>query len=388
MATQLLHSPRAASTTVVVRPAVSRAERNEFVRLPWPIYRNDPAWAPPLLLERKEFIDPKKHPFYLHGCARPMIAWRGGRAVGRILVSDDPLYNARHEDNVGCFGMFESIDDPAVSDALLESAADWLLARGRTRILGPIDYSTNYACGLLVDGFDTPPRVMMNHNPPYYARLLEQWGLTKAKDLYAWWFTDNSCIEEWRPRVERLAARSGVTVRPVRRADLAADVMRCREIYNAAWAENWGNVPMTLEEFNHLAKFLLHLAIPELILIAEIGDRPVGFSMTLPDFNEAARPLNGRLFPYGLPIGLIRFLRRLKRVKTGRLLALGLAPEFRRQGVAELLILRTFDYGKNEVGFTGAELSWTLEDNYLINRTIQAVGGQRYKTYRIYERTL
>ncbi len=388
MTTQLRPPDSPAQTRIEIRPAVSRLDRNQFVRLPWQIYRDDPAWAPPLLMERKEFIDPRKHPFYIHGAAVPLIAWRAGRPVGRILVSDDPLFNAHHGDNVGCFGMFESIDDQAVADSLLDAAVNWLAARGRSRIMGPIDYSMNYSCGLLIDGFDTPPRVMMNHNPPYYARLLEAWGLTKAKDLYAWWFTTDNRIEQWRPRVERIVARSGVTVRPLRRNDLTADILRCRDIYNGAWADNWGDVPMTLAEFNHLAKFLMHLAIPELIFIAEAKGRPVGFSMTLPDFNEAARSINGRLFPFGLPIGLIRFYRNLKRIKTGRLLALGVIPEFRRQGIAELLILRTFDYGTKEIGLTGAELSWTLEDNSLINRTIEAVGGHRYKTYRIYQKAI
>ena len=371
-----------------MRPVVSRADRQRFVRFPWCIYRDDPQWAPPLLMERKEFIDPRKHPFYLHGAALPLLAWRGGQPVGRILVSDDPLYNAHHRENTGCFGMFESIDDPEVARALLDAAAAWLAGRGRNRMLGPIDYSMNYTCGLLVDGFDSPPRVMMNHNPPYYSQLLESWGLTKAKDLYAWWFDSDNAIDSWRPRVERIVARTGVTVRPLRRDDLSAEILRCRQIYNEAWKDNWGDVPMTLAEFQHLAKSLLQVATPELILVAEKKERPIAFSMTLPDFNEAVKPIDGRLFSYGLPIGLLRFLRNLKRIKTARLLALGVLPDFRRQGVAELLILRTFDYGRGTMGYTGAELSWTLEDNVLINRTIEAVGGRRYKTYRVYERAI
>ena len=281
------------------------------------------------------------------------------------------------------------IDDPAVAGALLDAAAAWLVARGRSRMLGPIDYSLNYACGLLIDGFDTPPRVMMNHNPPYYLRLLEGAGLTKAKDLYAYWFDCGAnAIERWRPRVERAVARHGVTVRPLVRKDLAAELLRCKAIYNEAWKENWGDVPMTLAEFEFMGKALYHLAVTDLLLMAEIGGRPVAFSMTLPDFNEAARGLDGRLFPYGLPIGLARFWRNLKRLKTGRLLALGVIPEYRRQGIAELLILRTFDHAKQKMGYSGAELSWTLEDNALVNRTIESVGARHYKTFRIFERPI
>ncbi|HEV3418604.1 MAG TPA: GNAT family N-acetyltransferase [Pirellulales bacterium] len=388
MSTQITHPAIRADRRIEVRPAISRYDRGHFLRFPWQVYVDDPAWIPPLLIERKDFINPRKHPFYQHGAAVPFVAYRDGQPAGRILVSDDPLFNAHHEDNAGCFGMFDSIDDPEVAHALLEAAAEWLAARGRTRMLGPIDYSMNYGCGLLVEGFDTPPRVMMNHNPPYYRALLESWGLTKAKDLYAWWFDGENRIDRWRPRVERAVARSGVTVRPLRRNDLPAEILRCRAIYNEAWRDNWGDVPMTLAEFEYLAKFLLHLAVPDLLLMAEVKGRPVAFSMTLPDFNEAARSLDGRLFPFGLPIGLVKFWRNLKRVKTARLLALGVLPEYRRQGIAELLILRTFDYGTRQMGYTGAELSWTLEDNVLINRTIEAVGGRRYKTYRIFERSI
>jgi GNAT superfamily N-acetyltransferase len=388
VSTQIIPSPIRADRAIEVRPAIARHDRRTFLELPWQIYADDPIWVPPLLIERRGFIDPRRHPFYQHGAAIPLVAYRDRRPVGRILVSDDPLFNAHHEENVGCFGMFESVDEPAVATALLNAAADWLARRGRSRMMGPIDYSMNYACGLLVEGFDSPPRVMMNHNPPYYRRLLESCGLTKAKDLYAWWFDRENRIERWRPRVERAVARIGVVVRPLRRDDLPSEILRCRAIYNEAWKDNWGDVPMTLAEFEHLAKFLLHLAVPDLLLVAEVNGRAVAFSMTLPDFNEAARRLNGRLFSYGLPIGLLKFWRNLKSVKTARLLALGVIPEYRRKGIAELLILRTFDFGSQAMGYTGAELSWTLEDNALINRTIEAVGGRRYKTYRIYQRVI
>ena len=264
----------------------------------------------------------------------------------------------------------------------------WLRGRGRTGMLGPMDYSTNYSCGLLVDGFNTPPRVMMNHNPPYYEELLTSWGLTKAKDLYAWWFTDNTRIEAWRPRVERLVRRSGVKIRYMRRDDVFQEIQTCKRLYNEAWNENWGFVPMSDAEFDDMARLLKHLAVAEMLLVAEVNGEAVGFSITLPDFNEAIGPLNGRLTRFGLPIGLLRLRTNLKRIKTARLIALGVLPEFRRRGIAEMLILRTFDYGRDQLGYTGAELSWTLEDNQLINRTIEAVGGTRYKTYRMFEKAI
>jgi GNAT superfamily N-acetyltransferase len=365
----------------------SRTERDDFIRLPWRIYQNDPHWVPPLLIERKALVNPQKHPFYKHGSAAMFVAYAGRDPVGRVLASDDPHFNAQQGVNVGGFGLFESIDDSETAHALLDAAERWHRKRGRSSMLGPMEYSTNYSCGLLVRGFDTPPRVMMNHNPPYYEELLTSWGLTKAKDLYAWWFTANPQIEQWRGRVERLMRRSGVTIRYMQRDNVYQEILTCKRLYNEAWKENWGFVPMSDAEFDDMAKLLKHLAVPELLLVAEIEGEAVGFSITLPDFNEAIGPLNGRLTRFGLPIGLLRFRANLKRIKTARLLALGVLPKFRRRGIAEALILRTFDFGRNQLGYTGAELSWTLEDNQLINRTIEAVGGQLYKTYRLYEKS-
>ncbi len=372
-----------------VRKVSTRRELDQFVKLPWQIYAGDPHWVPPLLIEVKEFLDRTRHPFYLHGDAAEFLALRGQAAVGRILVSDDPNFNKTHGTNLGCFGMFESVDEPSVAQALLDAAASWLRARGRTAILGPIDYSLNYPCGLLVEGFDTPPRVMMNHHPPYYGPLLESCGLAKTKDLYSWWFADPyDMVSRWRRREEWLSRRGRVTVRPFRRRDFAADVERAREVYCSAYEDNWGFVRLTDAEFRYLAHQLARIAVPELVLLAEADGKPVGFSITLPDINEAIRPLDGRLTTLGLPIGFVRLLLRRPKIKTARMLVLVVLEGYRRRGVSELLILRTLDYGKNVLGFTAAELGWTLEDNDLINRTIETVGGRRYKTYRIYQKDI
>jgi GNAT superfamily N-acetyltransferase len=367
---------------------LSRRDRLEFVRFPWRIYANDSQWVPPLEMERLQFIDRASHPFYKHGDAAMFLARRGGAVVGRILASDDPRYNAEHGTNAGAFGMFETIDDQGVASSLLNAASQWMAARGRTAMLGPIDYSTNYACGLLVDGFNTPPRVMMNHNPRYYAGLLEAYGLAKAKDLYSWWFDDElDMIQKWRRRADFLAAR-GVVIRTFRRSEIKSEVMRCKNIYNEAWERHWGFVKMTDAEFRAYGKFLAELAIPELLLLAEVDGQPVGFSLTLPDFNEALVDLNGRLTRWGLPTGYFKFRRNLRQIRTARLVTFGILDQYRRRGIAELLILRTLDYGKNVLGYSGAELGWTLEDNDSINRPIATVGGQKYKTYRIYEKAL
>jgi len=383
------HSMHPHFQPVQVREVRSRKQRNQFVRFPFSIYAGDSNWSPPLFLEVKAFLDRKKHPFYKHGEATQYLAYRDGKVVGRILVSDDPNYNSEHLTNQGCFGMFECIDDQRVANSLLNAAADWLRRRGRTEMMGPIDYSTNYPCGLLIEGFDTPQRVMMNHNPAYYARLFESWRLWKAKDLYAWWFDDSSdMLSQWARRAERLAERGSVKVRPVRLDDFEADVQRCLNVYNESWEKSWGFVKMTEAEFRDMAKHLKQFAVPELVQLAEVDGKPVGFCVTLPDFNEATRPLKGKLTTWGLPIGLCRLLVNMRRIKTARMAVLGVLPEYRRRGVTELFILKALDHGANKIGYTGAELGWTLEDNELINRTIEKVGGKKYKTFRIYETSL
>ncbi|MCE5302210.1 MAG: hypothetical protein LLF97_03755 [Planctomycetaceae bacterium] len=372
-----------------VRPVGDREDLDRFVKLPWRIYADDPHWVPPLLTDVKEFLNRRKHPFYQHGDAAQFVAVRGDQTVGRILVSDDPRYNQQHGENVGCFGMFECVEDRATAHALLDAAAGWLRAKGRTAMRGPIDYSLNYPSGLLVDGFDTPPRIMMNHNRRYYVDLLESWGLQKAKDLYAWWFVDPlDLVAKWKPRLERIAQRSGVVVRPFRTRDLAAELARCQTIYNRAMEGLWGSVSLSDAELQYFAKRLSQVAVPEQVLMAEVGGQVVGFSITLPDFNEATGPLNGRLTRFGLPIGLAQLLRRRRHITTARMIVLDVLKDFRRRGIGETLILKTLDYGKNVLGYTGAELGWTIEDNEPVNRTIESVGARRYKTYRIYEKSL
>ncbi|RMG18801.1 MAG: N-acetyltransferase [Deltaproteobacteria bacterium] len=361
---------------------------NTFVRLPWRIYANDPAWVPPLLMDRKDFINKKKHPFFHHGSADFFIAYREGQPVGRILVSDDPNYNREHGTKIACFGMFESIDDEEVAGALLDTAASWAREQGRDTLMGPIDYSTNYQVGLLVDGFETPPRIMMNHNPPYYGRLLEAWGLTKAKDLYAYWITDEKEIPERFRRVANMAARrGGVSIRKANLKRYEEEAHAIKEVYNAAWEKNWGFVKMTDAEFDHLAKDLKLLIDPDVVFFAEVDGKTVGFSLALPDINEALRHIDGKLTTFGLPIGLGKLLYHSKRIRTIRLITLGVLSGYRRRGIAEQMILHTYDEGKKK-GYTACEMGWTLEDNDLINRPIEMIGGERYKTYRIYQKAL
>ena len=373
---------------VEITQVASKAERDAFIKFPWRIYKGDPAWVPPLLLERKEFLDQKKHPFFEHGAAALFLARSGGKIVGRIMASDDPNYNAFHQSSVGCFGLFECVNDPAVAAALFEAATNWLRARGRDEIMGPIDYSTNYVCGLLVEGFDFPPTLLTAHNPPYYPALIEGLGFNKVIDFYAWWFSEPARAAT---RLRRLAAslrkRDAATIRQGNLNNFRAEAGRLREIYNDAWKENWGFVPFTEKEFEFMAKELKQLVVPEFTLIAEVGDEPVGFILCVPDINVAFRKINGRLTSYGLPIGLAKLLYHKSRIRTARLIALGVKPKYRRGGIAEMLVLRIIEDAMIKRGFTG-ELSMTLEDNHLINRFLASIGAKKYKTYRIYRRRI
>ena len=373
---------------IKVTKVASKAEQDAFIKFPWRIYKDDPAWVPPLLLERKEFLDRKKHPFFEHGDAALFLARANGEIVGRIMASDDPNYNAYHRSNVGCFGLFDCVNDPAVAAALFEAAANWLRTKGREEIMGPIDYSTNYVCGLLVEGFKFPPTLLTSHNPPYYAALIEGLGFTKVMDFYAWWFAEPARAAT---RLRRIAAafekRHTASIRRGNLKNFRAEAGRLREIYNDAWKENWGFVPFTEKEFEFMAKELKQLVVPEFTLIAEVGDEPVGFILCVPDINVAFRRINGRLTSYGIPIGLAKLLYHKSRLRTARLIALGVKPKYRRGGIAEMLVLRIIEDAMIKRGFIG-ELSMTLENNHLINRFLTAIGAEKYKTYRIYQRGL
>jgi hypothetical protein len=378
-----------AAAPVSIHAVSTRRDVTEFIELPKRIYQNDVNWVAPLDMQVRAFLDSRKHPFYRHGTAQAFLAKRDGQTIGRIVVSDDPTYNHVHGTNLGCFGMFEAIDDVRTARALIDRASAWLRARGRTQMMGPIDYSTNYPCGLLVDGFETPPAVMMNHQPRYYERLFKRNGLERTKDLYAWWFSrDNNMDAAWRTRVQKLADRYAVTVRPMNFGDFDAEIARCKQIYHQSLEQNWGFVKMSDPEFDHLAHDLKRLAVPELVQLAEVAGRPVGVSITLPNINEAIQPLGGRLMNGPIPVGLVRLACRLRKIRTGRLAVLGVVPGYRKRGVAESLIWQTMRAGIEKYGYQGAELSWTLEDNTLVNRMIERVGGRKYKTYRIFTKQL
>ena len=371
----------------------SAYDRKRFIKLPQNIYKNDPNWIAPLEILIREKLNRKKNPFFLHGWAQEFLAVEGEDVLGRILVSDDSRFNAEHNTNVGMFGFFESVNDQNVANALLDEGARVLKEeRGRDFLFGPVEFSTNYEYALLVDGFDSPPKAMMTYNPSYYKTLFETWGLVKNRDLFSWYFDESSRMfaEQWKPLVERLQVRYNFTVRPFSLKDFEGDVARCMEIYDYVRSEwYWGSVSLTPEEIKEYAKSLRAFASPDMVLLAESEGKPIGFSITIPDFNEAIRPLNGGLSWFGVPLlGLLRLKSRMKRVKGARVMVLCVLPEYRKKGVAEKLIIDTFNSGYYNMKFNNAELGWTDENNDKITHVLERVGAKRCKRYRVYQKEL
>jgi GNAT superfamily N-acetyltransferase len=352
----------------------------QFIELPYTLYRGDPYWVPPLRIAQKDLFNKRKHPFHAFAEVQCFLAQRNGSVIGRIAAIRDPNYNAFHEEQAGFFGFFESPEEPEVAAGLLNAARGWLKSRGAEVIRGPMNPSTNYECGLLVDGFDSPPQVMMTYNPPYYDALIQGAGLRRAKDLYAYYISTEAITPARTERVAAKAAADGIEIRPIRMKAFAEDVEQVWQVYNSAWRRNWGFVPMTREEFFFSAHDMKMILEPELVLLGEVNGQVVGFALALPDVNRALKHAGGRL----LPLGILKILYHKRSVDSIRIIALGVVEEYRTAGVAAGFYSELFRRG-TRLGYRSAELSWVLEDNTLMNRSIEALGGRRYKTYRIYE---
>ena len=372
-------------------PAVTPAEMDRFVRLPLRLNAGDPAWSPPLLMERREALSPKINPFFQHADAAFFLATRDGRDVGRISAQIDHLAPDDPERPTGFFGMVAAEDDPEVFAALTATAEAWLKARGKVRAAGPFNLSINEEVGLLVDGFDRPPMLMMGHDPPYAGARLEEQGYAKLKDVYAYICdTATDIPKAARARITRSTPK-GVTLRMLNLKNYDHEVRTLTEIFNDAWAGNWGFTPLTEAETDHLGKSLKLLLNPRLVWFADIDGEPAGFGVTLPNLNEAARDLKGELFP----LGIVKLLWRLKvkGLKTGRVPLMGIKRKFLSQGdtrgaVLPFLIIDAMRREALKLGIERVEMSWILEDNRPMRRIIETVGGERYKTYRVYEKAL
>lgn len=370
---------------IEIVPVTNSREQCEFMLLPWKIYRHDQHWVPPLLMDLKKIFAKTHHPFFLHSEADFFLARRNGETVGRIAAILNNNHNTFHHERCAFFGFFESLNEPAVATALLEKAADWSRAKGMTTLRGPANYSSNDTWGLLVEGFDMPPVILMTYNPSYYVDLIEQAGFGKAMDLYAWWMTDAHGINPKILRVgEKVLKEENIQLRTLNMKNFWGEVEIIKKIYNDAWTNNWGFVPMTDAEFEFLAKDLKPVVDPRLVLVVEKDGEPVGFSLSIPDYNVALKKINGRL----LPCGLFKVLYHRRSIKQIRVITLGVVRKLQtNSGIGAALYMETFRRG-TAIGFNAGEFSWTLENNALINRGMKLLGAEVYKRYRIYERGL
>jgi GNAT superfamily N-acetyltransferase len=371
---------------VEIRPVRSRQDLIRFIKLPFRLYKDQPNWVPPLVYERKRHLDRNKNPFFQHAEAEYFLAWRNGTPVGRISAHVDHRLNEFQQNDWGLFGFFECEDDREAAGALVKAAEDWNRERGRDRLVGPFDFSTNHECGLLVDGYDLKPQILEFWHHPYYQGLLENTGLAKAMDLYKW-HLDVSDREKILPVIfelaEKVESEHGVVVRNMRKKDFEAEVRRFMDVYNAAWENNWAFVPLTDEELRDYAKQLRPLLDERWAWIAEKDGQTVGAALTLLDWNEVLIGMGGRLFP----TGWIKFLRGRDKIRHVRVFALGVKPEYQHTGVAARFYVEHFDQAERGVVRSG-EMGWILEANTAMNRGMEAMGGEIVKRYRIYDKAL
>jgi len=374
--------------SIDVRPIRSKSELKQFIKLPCSLYRDDPRWVPPLIVDRLAFLDFKKNPFYQTAEVSLWMAYRGGTPVGRISACVNADYNEFHGERTGHFGFYESIDDEQVAVTLYDTASEWLRARGMNRMWGPCSFSTNHEVGFLADGFDTPPMVMMPHTHPYYLSLAERCGMVKERDLWAFIKHEVDPIPDRIRRIaNRVRERVGVTIRRINMKRFGEELEQVRKIYNEAWSKNWGFVPLREEEFQHIAKDMKLIIDPEIAFIAEIEGEAVGFCLSLPNIYESQIKLrSGRLLPFGW-FRLLWDLKVAHNVASTRTLTMGVVHDHRNRGIEAVFYIESFDRGTAR-GYRKGEFSWVLEDNEMMIRAAHAMGAHRYKTYRVYGKDL
>ena len=375
--------------TIEIRQHTPGQDLDDFIRAAHIVFEGDPAWVPPLNFMLREQLTPKKNRWFDHAEVALFTAWRDGKLAGRISAQVDQEHLKAHQDATGFFGFFDTLDDEAVARALVDAAAAWLGARGMKRLRGPLSLSVNEELGLLVEGFEYPPMIMMSHSRRYQGGLAEACGLTKAKDLLAWRYE----VKDLPPRALRahnqIKELPEVNIRTLRRRDLAKELRIVLEIQDDAWSENWGHVSLTEAEVTSAADALKLVLHDELSILAEIDGEPAGMCIAVPNLNEAIRDLNGRIFP----LGFVKLLWRLKvkNPKTARLFLLGIKKKYRnvrRYGALALAMIAEVSIRGRKIGIEWGELSWTLEDNAPVNLAIKTVRGKVYKKYRIYEKAI
>ncbi len=376
-----------------IKPVGTTEDRKAFLGFPWTVYKDDPYWVPPLFSERMHFTNPEKNPFFEHAEAQLYMALRGDEIVGTIAVFTNHRHNEYQKENIAFFGFFEVLEDYEAAEQLFNAAEAWAKERGHTALRGPAQWSTNDECGLLVDGFDDNPRILMTYNPRYYVDFVEKAGYKYARDLWAYKLGVKEFMEITGDRLDKLTTRvlerKEITIRNIDMKIYDEEVKKVKILYNNAWSNNWGFVPMTDAEFDQLAAELHDILDPDLVFIAEKDGKTVGFSITLPDMNEPLRLAypKPKTPEWWTMIKLVWHWKVKKQVSWVRVLVLGVIPEYRNLGIDALFYYKSARVAL-EKGMKMGEMSWILDNNEKMYRPIIAMGGEVYKTYRFYEKPL
>jgi GNAT superfamily N-acetyltransferase len=375
---------------VTIRPVRTRRELKRFVKVPFHLHRNHPQWVAPLVFERMEFLNRKKNPYFEHAEAEYFIAERDGEAVGRITAQVDHRWDEFQGGSDAMFGFFETAEDPEVARALIDAATEWAASKGRGRILGPMDFTTNDEIGILIEGYERRPMILEPWHPPYYRELIEAGGFEKAMDVLMWelQFGDLKEGERFDPAIHAAAEKAlgdeGIAIRNMDKGDMAGEVRRFMDVYNEAWGDNWGFVPITDAEVEFQAKNLKQVIDEDWAFMAEKDGEVVGAALTLPDINQVLAKLNGRL----LPFGWAKFLLGKGKIDQLRVFALGVKHDYRHSGVAAGLYLKHLETAAAPGKIEGGEMGWILETNGPMNRAMEGMGGKVVKKYRLYEKAL
>ncbi len=379
--------------SLVIKSVETTEDRKALLSFPWTVYKDDPFWVPPIFSERMHFTDPEKNPFFQHAEVQFYMALRGGKIVGTIAVFTNQLHNEYQNENIAFFGFFEVLEDYEAAEQLFKTAEAWAKERGHTALRGPAQWSTNDECGLLVDGFDDRPRILMTYNPPYYVDYIEKLGYKYARDLWAYELGVKEFMDITGERLDKLTTRilerKNITIRNLDMKKYDDEVNKIKLLYNNAWSKNWGFIPMTDPEFDQLADELHSILDPDLVFIAEKDGKTVGFSLTLPDLNEPLRLAYPKPnTPEWWTMAKLVWQWKIRRkVSWIRVFALGVIPEYRNLGIDALFYFKTAQAALKK-GIKMAEMSWILDNNDLMNKPIIAMGGEVYKTYRYYEKDL
>ncbi len=370
-----------------ITEAVTKSDIDDFIKVPFGIYENNPYWVPQLISESRKFFDKNSNPFFLHSDAKFYVARRNGKPVARIAAIHNTRHNEINEENIGFFGFFECPDDQSLANELFDTAAEHLRSLNLDAVRGPANYSSNDDWGMLANAFDSLPVFQMPYNPEYYLKLTEGYGFEKIKDLLAYHLDDSKNLPDKLRRVAALIKKKhNIKVRKINMNDFDNELLIVRDVYNKAWSRNWGFVPMTEEEILHTADDFKKIVDPNVVLFGFVGDKPAGFSLAMPDLNPLFKKMNGKLFPFGV----FQFLwhTKVKRLADGiRLMALGIVPEYQKIGIDAVFYVDTYDFG-TEVGYKWVEMSWILEDNAMMTRAAEMMGGTPYKRYRLFEKKL